>query len=55
MNEQLGSKAIIDGIVQIPVFTYTDVSFDDDINTAGCSYVNNVDYFYYVNPSTFDE
>jgi hypothetical protein len=51
----LGKKAIIDGYVQIPVYTYEEKTFTDDILTGGCPYVDDVDYYYYGNPATFDE
>ena len=38
-------KAVIDGYVMLPVFSYMPMSTQDDINTFGCNYVSQaVDY-----------
>lgn len=50
VNNKLGKAAIIDGYVQIPVFTYTEKSLHDDISFGGCSYVAKTDGFYWGNP-----
>lgn len=55
LNAHLGRKAIIDGYVQIPVYTYTDANMADDVSTNGCPYLNTCDGYYWTNPETFTE
>ena len=38
INENLGSESVVSGLVQIPVFNYGDLNFEDDINPT-CKYV----------------
>jgi hypothetical protein len=33
-------KAVIDGYVMLPVFSYLPTSYDDDINAFGCNYIS---------------
>ena len=33
-------KAVIDGYVMVPVFSYLPSSYQDDFNTFGCNYVD---------------
>jgi len=41
MSEELGNKSLIDGYVQIPIFTYSEDTMLDDIRNEGCPYVHN--------------
>lgn len=36
INDFLGNKAIIDGYTQIPIYTYSQPTTDDDLNYGGC-------------------
>lgn len=33
-------KAVIDGYVMLPVFSYLPTSYNDDINAFGCNYIS---------------
>jgi hypothetical protein len=35
----LGEKAIIDGLVEIPIYAYNETTLKDDDNYVGCNYV----------------
>ena len=37
-NENLGNQSLVNGYVQVPVFNYADLNFDDDIEPT-CKYV----------------
>ena len=39
INNELGTDAIIDGYVQIPVYFYYEASIKDDVAIKGCDYV----------------
>jgi len=43
LQDELGNKAIIDGYTQVPLYTYTDTTTDDDVNYSGCQWVNECD------------
>ena len=45
INDQLGKKAIIDGYVEVPVFTYQGPTFNDDITPDGCNYVISANHY----------
>jgi hypothetical protein len=53
INSQLGFNAIIDGFVEIPVFTHSDDNINDDVAYHGCE--NSVDSrnYYFGRPETY--
>jgi hypothetical protein len=50
LNNKLGRAAIIDGYVQIPIYTYTEKTVQDDVAFTGCPYVAKTDSYYWSNP-----
>jgi hypothetical protein len=55
INEKLGKRAVIDGYVEIPIFTYLEHSIKDDVTATGCEYVSEVSSYFAHNPDTFDD
>ena len=42
----MGNKAIIDSYVQIPVYTYMDKGYLDDLNFHNCPYLDDAKKYY---------
>jgi len=56
LSKVLGRKSIVDGYVEIPVFTYDEATFEDELSGSACNYVNDVyDYYWKVDPNTFTD
>ena len=47
INSKLGKKAIIDGYVQIPVYSYLESTYEDDINFHNCPYMDAAKNYYF--------
>jgi hypothetical protein len=53
INSYLGNKAIVDGYSQIPIYTYSSATTDDDLNYGGCQYLLDTDNYLYSHNETF--
>lgn len=53
VNFDLGIDPLPNGFVSIPVFSHKEATIYDDINMAGCSYINAVDGYNFPADSTY--
>jgi len=53
-NADLGLEALPLGFVSIPIFSHKEADLVDDLDMAGCTYVNDVDGYTFPDESTYD-